>query len=68
MVLDEWNHGLASLGEKVRKNRESFRLLRCGEKFEGAGALHFAIFSSIRVGVKHPFLPALKDGVSWTIR
>jgi hypothetical protein len=43
-------------------------LLRRGEEFERAGSFHFAIFSSTRMRVKHPFLPALKDGVSWTNR
>jgi hypothetical protein len=43
-------------------------LPRCRQEFEGSGSFHFAIFSSIRMGVKHPFLPDLKDGVSWTIR
>jgi hypothetical protein len=39
-----------------------------GQKFERASSLHFAIFSSTWTDVKHPFLPALKGGVSWTIR
>jgi hypothetical protein len=43
-------------------------LLGCGEEFERTRPDHFAIFSPTRMGVKHPFLPALKDGVSWTSR
>ncbi len=68
MLLNERNHGLASFGEEGRQNRERLRLLRRGEEFERAGSFHFAIFSSTRMRVKHPFLPALKDGVSWTNR
>jgi hypothetical protein len=65
---DKGNDGLADLREKRRQSRERLGLLAGCEEFEGSSPFHFVIFSSIRMGVKHPFLPALKDGVSWTIR
>jgi hypothetical protein len=68
MDLDERDHFVAGIRKQPRQNRKRLGLLRGRGKFEGASPFHFAIFSSTRMGVKHPFLPALKDGVSWTIR
>jgi hypothetical protein len=66
MGLDERDHRIAGIRKQSRKHGKRFSLLRRGHEFEGSGPNHFAIFSLIRMGVKHPFFPALKDGVSWT--
>ena len=68
MDLDERDHFVAGIRKQPRQNRKRLGLLRGRGKFEGASPFHFAIFPLTRMGVKHPFLPALKDGVSWTIR
>jgi hypothetical protein len=68
MFLDKRDHPIAGLRKEPRKFRKRFGLLRRSQELEGSSPFHFAIFSSIRMGVKHPLLPALKNGVSWTIR
>jgi hypothetical protein len=68
MGLDKRHDRIAGFRKEPRKLHKRLSLLGRSQELEGSGSLHFAIFSSIRMGVKHPFLPALKDGVSWTIR
>jgi hypothetical protein len=59
---------VAGRRKEFRQFRKRFSLLRRSQELEGSSPYHFVIFSSIWMGVKHPFLPGLKDGVSWTIR
>jgi hypothetical protein len=66
MGLDERDHRIAGIRKQSRKHGKRFSLLSRGDEFEGSSPNHFAIFSSIRMGVKHPFFPAQKDRVSWT--
>jgi hypothetical protein len=68
IFLDERNHFVTGIRKELGQNRKGVGLLRCGQEFEGGGSFHFAKFTLIRMGVKHPFFPAQKDGVSWTIR
>ena len=68
VVLDERDDRIAGIRKESRQTRKRVSLLRRGQELERSSPFHFAIFSSIRMGVKHPFLPALKGGVSWTIR